>query len=119
MKLFRKFRKKSQAASASDDGRSIKLAPFVNTLRNYSVEKLRADTHAAANVTMLALPQSIAYAAIAGLPIVHGIVCSAVAAMVAPLFASSRLTVLGPTNATAFMLFSFFATHPHLSLIHI
>jgi len=90
------------------------LAPLASTLRNYSLEKLRADTRAAANVTMLALPQSIAYAAIAGLPIVHGIVCSAVAAMVAPLFASSRLTVLGPTNATAFMLFSFFATHPHL-----
>ena len=60
------------------------MVAFANTLRNYSVEKLRADTRAAANVMMLALPQSIAYAAIAGLPIVHGIVCSAVAAMVAP-----------------------------------
>lgn len=114
MKLFRKFSRKSQGDSIRDGERSITLVPFANTLRNYSVEKLRADTRAAANVTMLALPQSIAYAAIAGLPIVHGIVCSAVAAMVAPLFASSRLTVLGPTNATAFMLFSFFATHPHL-----
>ena len=114
MKLFRKFRRRSHGDSIHDDGRGIKLAPFASTLRNYSLEKLRADTRAAANVTMLALPQSIAYAAIAGLPIVYGIVCSAVAAMVAPLFASSRLTVLGPTNATAFMLFSFFATHPHL-----
>jgi SulP family sulfate permease len=41
--------------------------------------------------------------------------CSAVAAMVAPLFASSRHIVLGPTNATAFMLFSFFSTHPWLA----
>ena len=115
MKFFRKFRKKSRGASVLDGGGGgITLAPFVSTLRNYSKEKLRADSRAAANVTMLAVPQSIAYAAIAGLPIVYGIVCSAVAAMVAPLFASSRLTVLGPTNATAFMLFSFFATHPHL-----
>jgi SulP family sulfate permease len=115
MKFFRKFRKKSRGASVLDGGGGgITLAPFVSTLRNYSMEKLRADSRAAANVTMLAVPQSIAYAAIAGLPIVYGIVCSAVAAMVAPLFASSRLTVLGPTNATAFMLFSFFATHPHL-----
>jgi SulP family sulfate permease len=115
MKFFRKFRKKSRGASVLDGGGGgITLAPFVSTLRNYSMEKLRADSRAAANVTMLAVPQSIAYAAIAGLPIVYGIVCSALAAMVAPLFASSRLTVLGPTNATAFMLFSFFATHPHL-----
>lgn len=114
MKFLRKFRKKSRGSSVLEVDRGISFAPFANTLRNYSVEKLRADTRAAANVTMLALPQSIAYAAIAGLPIAYGIVCSAVAAMVAPLFASSRLTVLGPTNATAFMLFSFFATHPHL-----
>ena len=51
----------------------------------------------------------MAYAAIAGLPIVNGIICSAVAALAAPLFASSRHTILGPTNATSFMLFSFFA----------
>jgi SulP family sulfate permease len=114
MKLFRKKRRRSADVSARSSGQGITLAPFASSLRNYSLEKLRADTRAAANVTMLALPQSIAYAAIAGLPIVHGIVCSAVAAMVAPIFASSRLTVLGPTNATAFMLFSFFATHPHL-----
>ncbi len=114
MKMFRKKRRRSADISAHSSGQGITLAPFASSLRNYSLEKLRADTRAAANVTMLALPQSIAYAAIAGLPIVHGIVCSAVAAMVAPIFASSRLTVLGPTNATAFMLFSFFATHPQL-----
>jgi SulP family sulfate permease len=39
-------------------------------------------------------------------------VSAAVAAMIAPFFASSRYNVLGPTNATAFMLFSFFAVNP-------
>jgi len=57
----------------------------------------------------MALPQGLAYAAVAGLPIVYGVTCSAVAALIAPFFASSRYTILGPTNATAFMVFSFFA----------
>lgn len=115
MKFLRQIRRGSHGAWGWFAGGQVSLAPFVSALRNYSLAKLRVDNHAAVNVTILAVPQSIAYAAIAGLPIVHGVICSAVAAMVAPLFASSRLTVLGPTNATAFMVFSFFASHPGLS----
>jgi len=55
----------------------------------------------------------MAYAVIAELPIYYGIVTGAVAAIVAPMFSGSRHTVLGPTNATAFMLFSYFAVYPH------
>ena len=65
-------------------------------------------------MTVLAIAQGIAFAAIAGLPVVYGIISTAVAAFVAPLFAGSRHTVLGPTNATAFMLFSFFSVNPDL-----
>ena len=93
----------------------VSLAPWVDSLRHYNLGKLGLDAKAAASVTMLALPQSIAYAAIAGLPIIFGILCSAVAGLVAPLFAGSRHTVLGPTNATAFMVFSFFSVSPTLA----
>lgn len=93
----------------------VRLAPFVKSLAKYDLSKFRADARAAVNVTMLGLPQSIAYAAIAGFPIVYGILCSAVAAIVAPLFSGSRHTIMGPTNATAFMLFSFFSMNPALS----
>lgn len=96
-------------------GDRLQLAPFLNTLRNYNVGKCRADLRAAVAVTMLGVPQSLAYATIAGLPIFHGVICSAVAALTASLFSSSRFTVLGPTNATALMLFSFFALHPELA----
>lgn len=95
-------------------GDRVALAPFVRDLRRYDVGKLRRDAWAAANVTVLALAQGIAFAAIAGLPVVYGIISTAVAAFVAPLFAGSRHTVLGPTNATAFMLFSFFSVNPEL-----
>jgi SulP family sulfate permease len=93
----------------------VSLAPWTGALRHYSLPKLGADARAAANVTMLALPQAIAYATIAGLPIIFGILCAGVAAAVAPFFAGSRHTILGPTNATAFMLFSFFSMNPALA----
>ena len=95
-------------------GEVLRLAPWVDTARYYNGGKFCADARAALNVTVLAIPQAIAYAAIADLPIIYGIMCSAVAATVAPWFAGSRHTILGPTNATAFMLFSFFATSPAL-----
>ncbi len=88
--------------------------PLRHSLRGYRVRDLGGDGRAALNVALLAFPQGMAYSVIAGLPIVYGITCSAFAAMLAPWFASSRHTVLGPTNATAFMVFSFFAAYPAL-----
>ena len=93
----------------------VSPAPFAKDLRRYDFTKFRHDAWAAANVTVLAIAQGIAFAAIAGLPVVYGIICTAVAAFVAPLFAGSRHTILGPTNATAAVLFSFFSLHPDLA----
>ncbi len=90
----------------------IDFLPRFGRVGDYSKLKFIADLRAATNVTLLALPQAIAYAAIAGLDVIYGVVSSAVAAIIAPFFASSRYNVLGPTNATAFMLFSFFAVNP-------
>jgi SulP family sulfate permease len=80
--------------------------PLRHHFKNLSPASLGADSKAAVNVALLAVPQGMAYATIAGLPIANGILCSAIAALVSPLFASSRHTILGPTNATSFMLFS-------------
>lgn len=87
----------------------ISLTPWRQELQGIRPQGLRSDLIAAFNVALLALPQGMAYAAIAELPIIYGIVCSALAAIISPFFASSRFTILGPTNATAFMVFSFFA----------
>lgn len=87
----------------------LRIFPFATTLRNYSATDGKSDLRASLNVALLAIPQGMAYAAIAELPILYGIICSAIGAIMAPLFASSRYTVLGPTNATSLMIFSFFA----------
>ena len=90
-------------------GNGLDPLPIRGPLRRYNGTKLRYDFRAAINIALLALPQGMAYAAIAELPIYYGIICSAICAVVSPFFASSRFTILGPTNATAFMVFSFFA----------
>ena len=60
-------------------------------------------------MALLSFPQGMAYAAIADLPVQYGILSGAIASLVAPFFAGSRHTILGPTNATAFLLFAQFA----------
>lgn len=88
--------------------------PLRRMLRGYHWAKFRADMKAGANVALLDIPQSMAYAAVAGLPLQFGTMCSAIAGSLGALFGGSRFTVLGPTNATAFMIFSYFAAEPHL-----
>ncbi len=114
MKVFQKLSKAARNVSRFFAAEHVEFAPFTRDLKGYSLLKFRKDAWSAANVTVLALAQGIAFAAIAGLPVVYGIISTAVAAFIAPLFAGSRYTILGPTNATAFMLFSFFSVNPTL-----
>ena len=60
-------------------------------------------------MALLAFPQGMAYALVAGIPIKYGILGSAVAACAGSLFAGTRFIALGPTNATAVLLFGTFA----------
>jgi SulP family sulfate permease len=86
---------------------SLEALPLRHALRDYSRGKFTSDLYAGLSVALLAIPQGMAYALIAGLPNVSfGILCSAVAAVVAALFVSSRFTICGPTNATALLTFS-------------
>lgn len=115
MRILRRIGRTAREVTGHFAGGLVNPTPFVGSLRTYDGQRLRADLRAAASVTLLGIPQSIAYASIAGLPIVYGILCAAVASLVSPLFCGSRHTILGPTNATAFMVFSFFATHPEMA----
>lgn len=84
--------------------------PLRRAFRGYSRGRLAGDLRAGLNVALLAFPQGMAYAFIAGLPIHYGLYASAVAAIIGPLFAGSHYITLGPTNATAVMLLSGLAT---------
>ncbi|HSH08847.1 MAG TPA: SulP family inorganic anion transporter [Oceanipulchritudo sp.] len=86
----------------------LDLFPLRKALRGYTPNKARGDLRAGLNVALLAFPQGMAYAAIAGLPIQYGIFGSAIAAMLGPVLSGSRFIVLGPTNATSVLIFASF-----------
>lgn len=90
----------------------IAFFPLAEQLRGYSPAKFRADVTAGLNVALLAFPQAIAFAMLAGLPIEYGVACAVAAPVVGAFFSRSRLVILGPTNATAAMLFSALMTLP-------
>ena len=69
----------------------------------------KGDLQAGINVALLAIPQGMAYALVAGLPIHYGLLGSAIAALMGGIFGGGRFITLGPTNATAVLLFGAFA----------
>lgn len=114
MKFWNFLIKTSRHVKAYVAEEQIHFLPIIGPISQYSKAALRSDIRAAGNVTLLALPQAIAYAAIAGLDVIYGVISAAIAAIFGSLFASARYNVLGPTNATAFMLFSFFSVNPQM-----
>ena len=89
---------------------TLDFFPLRHSLAGYQTSLFPGDLRAGLNVALLAFPQGMAYALIAGLPIEYGIYGSAIAAMVAPIFAKTKYITLGPTNATSVMLLSAFAS---------
>ena len=107
------FQYVKQAAIAAKEYNGLDFFPLRESLSGYQKDfkgHLVSDTRAGFNVALLAFPQGMAYALIAGLPIQYGIYGSAIATMVAPIFAKSHYITLGPTNATSVMLLSAFAS---------
>lgn len=90
-----------------------KFFPFVEVLRHYDSNKLRSDLSAGLTVAAVGLPQSMAYALIAGVHPKYGLYASILPVLVAALWGSSRYLVAGPTNAISMVLFS---TLAHVSV---
>ena len=88
--------------------KDISAAPFARWLPFLAWPRpdaalLRADIGAGLAVGLVIVPQSVAYAALAGMPLVTGLYAALLPAMIAALFsASSRLSV-GPSALTALL----------------
>ncbi len=82
------------------------VAPFLVWLRTYRGYHLRADLIAGLTVAVVAVPQSIAYALIAGLPVQYGLYASIVPTIVACLWGSSAHLITGPTTAVSLVVYS-------------
>ncbi|MEW6667020.1 MAG: SulP family inorganic anion transporter [Thermodesulfobacteriota bacterium] len=80
-----------------------RLFPFVKWFRNYGVDDLKADALSGLTVALVLVPQSMAYADLAGLPAYYGLYASLVPPMVAALFGSSRQLATGPVAVVSLM----------------
>jgi SulP family sulfate permease len=89
-----------------------RIVPALDSLRGYSISDLRADLLAGLTVAMVAVPQAMAYASIAGMPAQNGLYTAIILTAVGALFASSRQLVNGPTNALSIALLSALAFVP-------
>ena len=81
-----------------------KLIP--DWLINYPKEKLGADVSAGLIVTILVIPQSLAYALLAGLPPQLGLYVSIFPVIAYALLGSSMVQAVGPVAITAIMTYS-------------
>ena len=79
-------------------------------MRDLNLLRFKSDIFAGLNVAMLAIPQGMAYALIAGIPVFYGVIGSGFASLLGGIFGGKRFITLGPTNATAVLLFGMFAS---------
>lgn len=79
---------------------------FITDAAEYSIQKFRSDSISGLTVALVALPQTMAYALIAGVPPMYGIYAAIVPVIIASLFGSSKHSIAGPTNAVAMLVFS-------------
>lgn len=77
------------------------LFPFLPWIRGYRKLHLRPDVIAGLTVAVMAVPQSMAYALIAGLPVQYGLYASIVPTVIGALWGSSSHLITGPTTATS------------------
>ena len=82
------------------------FVPFVSWIRGYGKRHIKADLFAGLTVAVVAVPQSMACALIAGLPVQYGLYASIVPTMVACLWGSSSHLITGPTTAVSLVVFS-------------
>lgn len=80
--------------------------PAIASLRTYSFAAARADLVSGLSVAAVAVPQAMAYALIAGLPVEYGLYTAIVMTAVGAVLDSSRQLINGPTNAISIALLS-------------
>jgi SulP family sulfate permease len=79
------------------------IFPLLEWLPRYRSEWLRCDVAAGVTLAAYAIPVSLAYASLAGLPPQFGIYCYLVGGLAYALFGTSRQLAVGPTSAIAML----------------
>ncbi len=85
--------------------RVLRLFPFLHWARP-DAALLRGEALAGLSVGLMVIPQGVAYAALAGMPLVTGIYAAMLPALVAVLFSASVRLSVGPTALTSLLVYA-------------
>ncbi|MBR7887310.1 sulfate permease [Marinomonas sp. A79] len=80
-----------------------KYLPALVWLKDYRVADLKHDSVASLVFTIMVIPQSLAYAMLAGLPAITGLYASILPSVLYSLFGTSRTLAVGPVALTSVM----------------
>jgi len=80
-----------------------RIFPFISWAKNYRFDSLKADAVSGLTVALVLIPQSMAYAQLAGLPSYYGLYASFLPPLVAALFGSSRQLATGPVAVVSLL----------------
>jgi len=84
-------------------GKWLIFFPFLEWLRGYHVGHLKVDIFSGLTVALVLIPQSMAYAQLAGLPSYYGLYASFLPPAIAALFGSSRQLSTGPVAVVSLL----------------
>lgn len=80
------------------------VVPIVRTLRTYKLSRFYSDLLAGVTVMFILIPQSLAYAQLAGVPPIWGLYAATFPLYVYAIFGTSKHIIYGPFAVTCFML---------------
>ena len=80
-----------------------RIFPFLEWIKSYNFATFRADAISGLTVALVLIPQSMAYAQLAGLPSYYGLYASFLPPMIAALFGSSKQLATGPVAVVSLM----------------
>lgn len=84
----------------------FKYIPLIETLRTYKKSYTKHDLISALTVAVVAIPQCMAYAIIAGVNPVYGLYTAILSTILGSVFGSSSHLIAGPTNAISLLIAS-------------
>jgi len=100
------YKGRSAFASSTKPPWTRRYVPLVDSMKGYSRGKVRVDALAGLTVAALALPSSMAYAELAGLPVTAGLYALLLPVLAYALLGSGLRVVIGPEGAVALLVAS-------------
>src|SRR5512140_1692959 len=87
----------------SISGKILSFVPITQWLPQYKTGLIKSDLIAGVTLASFVLPESMAYATLAGVPPYYGIYCCLAGGLFFALFTTSKQVAVGPTSALSLM----------------